>query len=75
VSSLITAIIVIAISISSHAGVWIYRKCHPLNEVPDHGAPQCSSTEGVYEMVDDKTDTEMIMIANEAYGTTATTTI
>jgi hypothetical protein len=33
------------------------------------------ATEGVYETVDDKTDTEMIMIANEAYGTTATTTI
>ena len=75
VSSLITAIIVIAISIAINAGVWLYRKSHPLNEVPDHGAPQGSSNEGVYEMVDDKAAaTDMTMMANEAYGTTITAT-
>jgi hypothetical protein len=73
VSSLITGIIVIAISIATHAGVWIYRKSHPLNEVPDHRAPQGSSNEGVYEIVDDKIATEMSMMANEAYGTTTIT--
>jgi hypothetical protein len=71
VSSLITAIIIIAISIAIHAGVWLYRKSHPLNEVPDHGAPQGSSNEGAYEIV---ATTEMSMMANEAYGTTTTTT-
>ncbi len=71
-SSVITAIIVIAISIAIHAGVWLYRKSHPLNEVPGHGVPQGGSSEGVYETVDDKTATEMSMTANEAYGTTTT---
>jgi hypothetical protein len=74
VSSLITAIIVIAISIAIHAGVWIYRKSHPLNEVPGHGAPQGGNNEGVYEIVDDKVATEMRMMANEAYGTATTAT-
>jgi hypothetical protein len=74
VSSLITAIIVIAISIAIHAGVWIYRKSHPLNAVPDDGAPQGGSNEGAYKVVDDKAATEMSMMANEAYGTTTTTT-
>ncbi len=71
VSSLIAAIIVIAISIAIHAGVWIYRKSHPLNEVPDHESPQGGSNEGMYEIVpDDKAATGMSMMVNEAYGTT-----
>ena len=76
VSSLITAVIIIAISIAIkfYAGVWLYRKSHPLNKGPDHGAPQGSSIEGVYEIVDNKTAaTDMTMMANEAYGTTITT--
>ena len=71
VSSLITAIIVITISIAIHAGVWFYRQSRP-NEVPDHQAPQDSSNEGVYEPVDDKSATTMRMTANEAYATTTT---
>jgi hypothetical protein len=70
VSSLTTAIIVIAISIAIHAGIWIYRKSHPLNGVPDHGAPQGGSNEGVYEIVPDDKTAEISVMANEAYGTT-----
>ena len=74
VSSLITAVIVITISIAIYAGVWLYRKSHPLNEVPGHGAAQGSSNEDVYEIVEDKAAAmEMSMMANEAYGTTTTT--
>ena len=71
VSSLITAIIVITISIAIHAGVLFYRQSRP-NEVPDHQAPQDSSNEGVYDPVDDKSATITSMIANEAYATTTT---
>ena len=71
VSSLITAVIVITISIAIHAGVWLYRKSHPLNEVPDHD--DGSSNEGVYEIVEDKAAAmEMSTLANEAYGITTT---
>ena len=76
VSSLITAVVVITFSIAIYAGVWLYRKSHPLNKVPDHdhGSPQGSSNEGMYEIVNDKAAaTEMSMMANEAYGTTITT--
>jgi hypothetical protein len=72
VSSLITAIIVIGISIAIHAGVWIYRKSHPLNEVPGHGAPQGGNNEGVYEIVPDDKAAEISVMENEAYGTTTT---
>ena len=75
VSSLITAVIAITISIAIYAGVWFYRKSHPPNEVPGHGALQgnSNSNNGVYEIVDDKAvTTDMIMMANEAYGTTIT---
>ena len=71
VSSLITAVIAITISIAIYAGVWLYRKSHLLNKGPDHdhGAPQGSCNEGVYEAA----ATEMSMMANEAYGITTIT--
>ena len=72
VSSLITAMIVITISIAIHAGVWFYRQSRP-NEVPAHRAPQDSSDEGVYEPVDDNSATIISMTINEAYVTTITT--
>ena len=52
VSSLITAVIVITISIAIYAGVWLYRKSHPPNQALDHDhrASQDSSNEGVYEI-------------------------
>ena len=73
VSSLITAIIVIATSIAIHAGVQFYRsrKSHP-NEVPGHRAPQGSGNEGVYEAVDDEVAMAISMKENEAYATTTT---
>ena len=71
VSSLLTAIIVITISIAIYTGVWFYRQSHP-NKVPAHQAPQGSSNEGVYETVDDKAAATMRMTADEAYATTTT---
>ena len=73
VSSLITAIIVVATSIAIYAGVWFCRKPHP-NEVPGHRALQGSGNEGVYEAVDDEVATAISMKENEAYATTTTTT-
>ena len=71
VSSLITATIVIAVSIVIHAGVWFYKKSH-FNETC-HQAHQGNSKEGVYETVDDKAATMINMATNEAYATTIIT--
>ena len=71
VSSLITATIVIAVSIVIHAGVWFYKKSHS-NETC-HQARQGNSNEGVYETVDDKAATTINMTTNEAYATATIT--
>ena len=62
VSSLITATIVIVITIVIHIGVWFYKRSRS-NKVGHQG----NSNKGVYEKMDDKAATLISMTTNEAY--------
>ena len=62
ISSLITALIVVSISVAIHVGVCFSKKSHS-NEIR-----QQANESVVYEIVDDKIGTAMNMKENEAYG-------
>ena len=67
VSAMITTLVVIAISIAIHTGVWFYRKSH--SDLAVCHLHQGKDSDDVYASVDDKADTVISMTTNEAYGT------
>ena len=62
ISSLITALVVVSISVAIHVGVCFSKKSHS-------NQTRQQEIEGQYEAVDDKIGTAMNMKENEAYET------